>query len=220
VTNSRTNPNNQSSSKRNDDPAILDSWRRLNLIVKGQPNQFQQHSQRILFALQHNLHHFLPGALQDLFIALGKHGRPLRERMYSLVVPLIDHNDREYFHEWLAHNDDATLECHRFPGSVLNSQTCQPSSIDTDPYSPLTTGSLIEKGRHAIAYGRVDVTESLLEAACDKKKPETVYVEELMSLYAATRQKEKLSVFADKLQGQRFKLSKHWKQVLESSKQW
>ena len=140
--------------------------------------------------------------------------------MYSLVVPLIDHNDREYFHEWLAHDTDSTLVCHRFPGSVLISQTCQPNLEDSDPYSPQTTGSLIEQGRHAIAYGRVELAESLLEAACDKKKPDTSHVEELMSLYAATRQKDKLTVFAGKLQKQRFKLSNHWKQVLESSKQW
>jgi len=198
----------------------LDNWRRLNLSIKGQPKQFQQHSQRILFALQHKLHQFLPGALQDLFIALGKNGRPLRERMYSLVVPLIDHNDREYFHEWLAHDTDSTLDCHRFPGSVLISQTCKNNPVDSEPYSPQTSGSLIEKGRHAIAYGQVEIAEAILETACDKKKPDTSHVEELMSLYAATRQKEKLGVFADKLQKQRFKLSKHWKQVLESSKQW
>jgi hypothetical protein len=220
VTNSRTNPSSDALSNNAVNSALLDSWRRSNLIIKGQPNQFQQHTQRILFAIQNNLHQFLPGALQDLFIALGKHGRPLRERMFSLVIPLIDHNDREYFHEWLAHDSDSTLECYRFPGSVLISQSCLPSSEDSDPYPPLTSGSLINKGRHAIAYGRVELTESLLEAACDKKKPETEYVEELMILYAATRQKEKLSTFADKLQRQRFKLSKHWKQVLESSKEW
>ena len=216
MTISRTNKSNKASN----DPAILESWRRLNLSIKGQPNQFQQHSQRLLFALQHNLHQFLPGALQDLFIALGKNGRPLRERMYSLAVPLIDHNDREYFHEWLAHDSDSTLECHRFPGSVLVSQTCRTSPVDSDPYSALTTGNTIDRGRHAIDYGRIEIAEALLEAACDKKKPETNYVEELMSLYAATRQKEKLSMFANKLQKQRFKLSKHWKQVLESSKEW
>lgn len=220
MTNSSTSPSNTKSTQLKTDPALLDSWRRLNLSVKGQPNQFQQHSQRILFALQHKLHQFLPGALQDLFIALGKNGRPLRQRMYSLVVPLIDHNDREYFHEWLAHDTDSTLSCHRFPGSVLISQTCQTSSVDSDPYFPLASGSLIEKGRHAIAYGRVDITESLLEAACDKKQPDTSHIEELLSLYAATRQKEKLGLFANKLQKQNFKLSKHWKQVLESSKQW
>ena len=220
MTISRTNKRNKASSKHAEDPAVLDSWRRLNLSIKGQPNQFQQHSQRLLFALQYNLHQFLPGALQDLFIALGKKGRPLRERMYSLTVPLIDHNDREYFQEWMAHDSDSTLECHRFPGSVLVSQTCRASSVDTDPYSALTTGNLIEQGRHAIDYGRIEIAESLLESACDKKKPETTYVEELMSLYAATRQKEKLTVLASKLQKQRFKLSKHWKQVLESSKEW
>jgi len=218
VTSSSTNPSN--TNKQPYDPALLDNWRRLNLSIKGQPKQFQQHSQRILFALQHKLHQFLPGALQDLFIALGKNGRPLRERMYSLVVPLIDHNDREYFHEWLAHDTDSTLDCHRFPGSVLISQTCKNNPVDSEPYSPQTSGSLIEKGRHAIAYGQVEIAEAILETACDKKKPDTSHVEELMSLYAATRQKEKLGVFADKLQKQRFKLSKHWKQVLESSKQW
>ena len=221
MTNIRTNTNSDALSNNAVNSALLDSWRRLNLIIKGQPNQFQQHSQRILFAIQNDLHQFLPGALQDLFIALGKNGRSLRARMYGLVVPLIDHNDREYFHEWLAHDSDATLECHRFPGAVLRSTTCLPNTEeDADPYAPLSTGSLINKGRHAIAYGRIELTESLLEAACDKKKPETEYVEELMSLYAATRQKEKLAAFADKLQKQRFKLSKHWKQVLESSKEW
>ena len=220
MTNSRTNSSSDALLNNPENSALLDSWRRSNLIIKGQPNQYQQHSQRILFAIQNKMHQFLPGALQDLFIALGKNGRPLRERMYSLVVPLIDHNDREYFHEWLAHDSDATLQAHRFPGSVLISNSSLPNSEDTDPYSPLTSGSLINKGRHAIAYGRVEMTESLLEAACDKKKPETEYVEELMSLYAATRQKEKLALFAEKLQKQRFKLSKHWKQVLESSKEW
>lgn len=220
MTNSRTTTNNKASSKHSDDPATLDKWRRLNLSIKGQPVQFQQHSQRILFALENNLQQFLAGALQDLFVALGKNGRALRERMYSLVVPLIDHNDREYFHEWLAQDSDATLECQRFLGSVLISQTCQPSSVDSDPYSSLATGSLIEKGRHAIAHGRIEMAESLLETACGKNKPDTTHVEELMSLYAATRQKEKLSTLANKLQKQRFKLSKHWKQVLESSKEW
>lgn len=220
MTNSSTTSKSNDLLKNTNDPVILDKWRRLNLSIKGQPNQFQEHSQRILFALEHNLHQFLPGALQDLFIVLGKNGRPLRERMYSLVVPLIDHNDREYFHEWLAHDSDATLACYRFPGSVLVSQTCQAGSTDSDPYVPLSNGSLIEQGRHAIAYGRIETSESLLETACNKKNPETSYVEELMSLYAATRQKEKLSVFADNLQKQRFKLSKHWKQVLESSKEW
>ena len=66
MTNTRTNQSSKASFKQTDDPAILDSWRRLNLSIKGQPNQFQQHSQRILFALQHKLHRFLPGALQDL----------------------------------------------------------------------------------------------------------------------------------------------------------
>lgn len=220
MTNSRTNPNYQASSMNADESALLDNWRRLNLIIKGQPNQFQQHTQRILFAIQNNLHQYLSGSLQDLFIALGQNGRPLRERMHSLVVPLIDHNDREYFHEWLAHNSDLTLGFHRFPGSVLISLSSQTCDDDTDPYAPLTTGSVIEKGRHAIAYGRIEMTESMLETACNQKKPSTEYVEELMSLYAATRQKEKLSVFAEKLQKQRFKLSKYWKQVLESSKEW
>ncbi|MGB1310169.1 MAG: hypothetical protein ACPG47_03115 [Leucothrix sp.] len=220
MTNSRTNPHNKTSSKQSDDPALLDNWRRLNLSIKGQPNQFQQHSQRILFALQNNLHQFLPGALQDLFIATGHHGRQLRERMYSLVVPLIDHNDREYFHEWLAHNTDATLEGYRFPGSVLISQTCLPSPPDTDPYVAINTGTLIDQGRHAIAHGRVEMAESMLLAACDKKRPDTSHVEEIMSLYAATRQKEKLTALANNLQRRRFKLSKYWKQVLESSKQW
>ena len=220
VTTSRTNTNATASPSHMENPALLDSWRRLNLSVKGQPNQFQRHTQRILFALEHKLYQFLPGALQDLFIALGENGRPLRERMYSLVVPLIDHNDREYFHEWLAHNNDSTLECHRFSGSVLTSKTCQIGEEDSDPYSPLTTGTVIQQGRHAIAYGRVENAEVLLESACAKKRPDTSHVEELMSLYAATRQKEKLSALADNLQTKRFKLSKHWKQVLESSKEW
>ena len=221
MTNSRTNLTTRATTSVPNDSALMDSWRRLNLIIKGQPNQFQQHSQRILFAIQNDLHQFLPGALQDLFIALGANGRALRERMYSLVVPLIDHNDREYFHEWLAHDGDTTLECHRFLGSVLTSNTCRLTSTeDTDPYAPLSTGTLIEKGRHAIAYGRIEMTESLLEAACDKRKPDTKHVEELMSLYAASRQKEKLQQFAEKLKTQRFKLSKYWKQVLESSREW
>ncbi len=201
----------------------LNEWRRLNLRVKGQPKHFKNHSQRILFALQHKLHQYLPGALQDLFIALGDSGRPLRVRLYSLVLPLLDQHDREYFHEWLAHDSDATLGSYRFPGSVLISQTAHHEQTEPDPFSPSTAGTVIERSRHAINYGRTEIAQTLLEDAClnQSTRPQTGVVEELLSFYAATRQRGALEQFANYLKQQhKFNLSDHWKQVLESAKEW
>ncbi|RVU84269.1 hypothetical protein EOL70_12340 [Leucothrix sargassi] len=201
---------------------ILDEWRSLSLNLKGQPKNYQLHSQRILFALQSGLNQFLAGALQDLFIALGDQGQPLRSRMFGLVLPLIDQHDREYFHEWLAHSSDASLGCYRALGSVLTSTTCQADSSEPDPFIALTSGTLIEQSRHAIAHGRVEEAQALLTQSINKvkAKPDVTLVEELLSLLAATRQKESLAAFASSLEQQKFTLSKHWKQVLESSKEW
>ena len=222
MTNSRNKPDATATTQDVDTAKLMNEWRRLNLSIKGQPDNYQKQSQRILFALESKLHHFLPGALQDLFIALGEKGRPLRERMYSLVLPLLDQNDREYFHEWLAHDSDKTLYCHRFPGSVLTSTTCIGTESESDPYVAKASGSLIEKSRHAITYGRVETAQSILENAYTNTttKPENSMVEELLSLYAATRQKDRLINFADSLQHRKFKLSNHWKQVLQSAKEW
>lgn len=222
MTNSRNKPDASATSQDVNYANLLNEWRRLNLGIKGQPENYQKQSQRILFALESKLYNFLPGALQDLFIALGDKGRPLRERMYSLVLPLLDQNDREYFHEWLAHNSDETLHCYRFPGSVLISTTCIGSESESDPYVAKSSGSIIEKSRHAITYGRIETAQSLLENAYTNTttKPENSLIEELLSLYAATRQKDRLIKFTDSLQHRKFKLSNHWKQVLESAKEW
>ena len=224
MTNSRKHSENSTQTQEANNTRILDEWRSLSLNLKGQPKNFQLHSERILFALESGLNQFLAGALQDLFIALGSQGRPLRSRMFSLVLPLIDQHDREYFHEWLAHNSDSTLSCYRALGSVLVSQSCDKStsSEESDPFVAKTTGPLIERSRYAIANGRVEDAQALLtkEIHNAKGKPDISLVEELLSLLAATRQKETLETFASSLMQQKFKLSKHWKQVLESSKEW
>lgn len=200
---------------------VLNEWHRLNLQTKGQPENYKQHSQRILFALHSGLSQYLPGTLQDLFIALGEQGAPLRNRMYSLVLPLLDQNDREYFHEWMAHDSDKTLPHYRFPGSVLTSTSAMDNESESDPYIPKASGSLIEKSRHAISYGRIETAQEMLEKAyTTTTKPENSLIEELLSLYAATRQKDRLIGFANSLQQRKFKLSNHWKQVLDSAKEW
>lgn len=222
MTNSRKHSENTTQAQEANNIRILDEWRSLSLNVKGQPKNYQQHSKRILFALQSGLNQFLAGALQDLFIALGSQGRPLRSRMFGLVLPLIDQHDREYLHEWLSHDSDATLGCYRALGSVLVSQTCQQDSAESDPFVAKTSGTLIEQSRYAIAHGRVEEAQAQLTKAIHeaKGKPQVALVEELLSLLAATRQKESLETFAHSLAQQKFKLSKHWKQVLESSKEW
>lgn len=222
MTNSQKKSDNNTSSDEIKYTNMLNEWRRLNLNIKGQTGNYKQHTQRIMLALQSGMHQFLPGALQDLFIALGDKGRPLRTRMYTLVLPLLDQNDREYFHEWLAHDSDKTLPCYRFPGSVLISTTCLGNENELDPFVPKKSGSLIEKSRYAITYGRVETAQAELEGALARTttKPENSLIEELLSLYAATRQKDKLTRFADSLVQQKFKLSNHWKQVLESAKGW
>ena len=222
MTNSRNKPDTNATSEEVNNANLLNEWRRLSLSINGQPDNYKQQSQRILFALESKLNQFLPGALQDLFIALGNNGRPLRERMYSLVLPLLDQNDREYFHEWLAHDSDQTLHCYRFPGAVLTSNTCIGIESESDPFVMKPSGSLIEKSRYAITYGRVETAQALLEKALTTTttKPENSLIEELLSLYAATRQKDKLINFAESLQKQKFKLSNHWKQVLQSAKEW
>ena len=67
----------------------LSHWRKLTLTVRATPNDFANHTQRIMLAMNPQLQPYLSGAFQDFFIALKETGRQLREKMFRLGSPLL-----------------------------------------------------------------------------------------------------------------------------------
>ena len=81
--------------------------------VRRYPLDLRAQVQRILINQDQET---LPGALQDLFIALGESGRPLRGLMLERVKHKLSDEEQQYFSSWMSGN---AYDGRFLPGSVL-----------------------------------------------------------------------------------------------------
>ena len=215
-----------STSSTSDNP--LASWRQLSLTLKGNSKNLQVHTQRIMLAMDAHVQPFLPGALQDFFIAIGNTGRPLREKMFNLASPLLQNGDRAYFKEWLAQDTDKSLKCEQFPGAVLKSQSCIEQEVSEeeevavlDAFLNENYNNSVDKAQYCVAYGCIDHAQHLLEtvlgnSAGRRRKEE----QELLSIYFHSKNKQALDSMSESLLKKDKALSDDWKKVQNISKEW
>ena len=207
----------------------LDKWRYLTLAVSANPPHLPTHTQRIMLALNIHLQPYLSGALQDFFITLKTTGRPLKEKMFNLVSPLLDISNRTYFRQWLEDGTDQHLECRHYPGSVLKSNHCQTSENDNDDNDMAVLGqfldknyqSIVDKSQYCIAYGYIEKGQTLLETEILKKKRRQSHIEQaLLSIYYHSQNKNALQHMTQNLVKMNRTLSEDWKKIQSIAKEW
>ncbi len=196
------------------DPLAI--WRTLNLKVSHDPQNIKLHVQRLLFGLENELADYIPGALQDLFISLQQTGLPLRQRMFSLLSPVMMQTDRVYFQRWLDEDSDQNLECRNYPGAVFSSQTCQgkgensEQSLSGRAVQEPGANNPLAKARFEIEMGRIDKARSLLEALCAKELNNSEAINELQNLYRCTHNQAAYQSFIKQLQKSAGRLPELW----------
>jgi len=233
VTSSFLNSNDTTdTTKQNKIDEPLSTWRQLTLNIKGQPKNFQLHTQRIMLAMNIRLQPYLPGALNDFFLSIETAGRPLREKMFRLVSPLLETTQREYFSQWLSEDSDANLECAYYPGAVFSSNNCQKPPTDDDEVDDASLldnflnenyNNVIDKAHYCIAYGNIDHAQKLLElelTLIHKGKQFSKIEQELLNLYYHTKNKQALEAMSQNMLASNKQLSTEWKQVQNAAKEW
>ncbi|MCK5902649.1 MAG: hypothetical protein KAG28_05815 [Cocleimonas sp.] len=213
-----------------DDP--LSHWRQLTLRVKAKPHDFNLHTQRIMLARDLQIQPYLAGALQDFFISVKTKGRPLREKMFHLVTPLLERESRTYFMTWLANDSDQGLVCKRFPGAIFLSNTCQPSEEeedkDHDDESTVLNAFLdeqydnpIDKALYCVAYGCIEHAQTLLEESLDTQRGINIKTEEtLLEIYYYSKNKQSFDKLSKKRLETGLELSEDWKKIQNIAKEW
>ncbi len=203
------------------DPLAI--WRSLTLRISQQPQNIKLHTQRLLFALENGLADYASGALQDLFICLKQKGMPLRQRLFSLLSPVMMQSERAYFQRWLADNTDRNLPCYRYPGSVFSSDTCQDDETLADNPSlnarPTFNDQLAE-ARYNLEIGQIVKAQALLENICIKDDSNVEVVKELQNVYSSTQSKDALLRFTQRLTENGKPLSATWKKLLDAAEDW
>ncbi|MCK5812918.1 MAG: hypothetical protein KAH03_01615 [Cocleimonas sp.] len=209
----------------------LNYWRQLTLTVRATPNDFANHTQRIMLAMDLQLQPYLAGSFQDFFIALKETGRPLKEKMFRLGSPLLENFSRHYFLQWLEEGTDANLECIHYPGSTLVSHRCKKvitTEKDAEDETALLQNFLnenydspIDKAQYCIAYGLVDEAQELLEREIISHMGRQHLTEaELLSLYYYSHNKKALGEMSEKLLKIDRLLSDDWKKIQSFAKEW
>jgi len=224
-TKTSTQTNGQTGSNESE---VLALWRTLALRVSHQPDNLKLHTQRLLFGLENGLSDYIPGALQDLFICLQQKGLPLKQRMFSLLSPVMVHSDRVYFQRWLADDSDRNLKCQRLAGSVFKSETCQPVSEVDEIYAPDATQLVgrpvfknqLDEARYNLECGQIMKAQALLENICLKNENDNQAINELQAIYTHTRQTQALQNFTQRFVENGRTLTESWSKLLETAKSW
>ncbi len=210
----------------------LNQWRQLTLHVTAFPNDFANHTQRIMLAMELPLQPYLSGAFQDFFIALRGTGRPLKEKMFHLASPLLEVFSRKYFLQWLEEDSDANLDCVRFAGSALVSTSCKKIIMTEDEKKKevelLNTfldenyDNSIDKAHYCIAYGCIDEARELLEVDLLEHRSSNRHSteQELLIIYYYSHNKKALDNMSLKLLKIHGTLSSDWEKVRSLAKEW
>lgn len=171
--------------------------------IARKPSDLYSHTQRV------RLHQLLGdtegayGALLDLFIVLGKNGRPLREHLFRKLQPdlcykhyftLLKYLDKPISatdHVPLARN---SMLCFSVTGNITLVKREQPvsSEIYQDP---------LDEIRDLLNSGHISPAQSLLEQSLLAEPQRDDLSRELVTIYRHTRDKESFSSMLERFSG-------------------
>ncbi len=195
------------------------AWRLLSRYISRYPHDLRVHAQRIILAIEDKLTEHLPGALQDLAIALSGKGKPFFTSLLEQAKPALSEQDYQQFLDTF--DSSSQDQCWQ-KGSMLANGVCDGKPVVIFDGSQEVSGfaNVLDEARAYIEYGQIDEARQLLEDELLTNPAATGVEEELLYLYKSTRHRSHLETMANKLQELGTELSTEWKQCLEEAKSW
>ena len=159
-------------------------------LILGKPDDLRAHVQRILLLIESGGRAALYNALLDLMIALGKNGRPLKQRILNVAQPLLAPATAKYFLEHLDSGvaaDDpqvvrakgALLRLPRVAGAPLVKRSENATSRPV---------SVMEQANSFLEYGQLEQAVELLENTLFQNPDQDSEAELLLGLYRTLRE--------------------------------
>lgn len=201
----------------------VSAWRLLSRYISRYPQDLRVHTQRILLTIDHHLNE-LPGALQDLSIALSGKGQPFFDQLLELSKSSLSEEKYSQFKKLSRAEKmdiDDKNQCWN-KGSVLASGVCGGQKIVTFTGTEEVYGfdTLLDEARAYIEYGQIEEAQLVLEEELQNNPTAKEIEEELLYLYQSTRQQDHLEIMTNKLLSLGVKLSPEWQQCVNKAESW
>ena len=198
----------------------ITAWRLLSRYISRYPHDLRVHAQRILLAVEDKLTDYLPGALQDLMIALSGKGKPFFTDLLEQAKPDLSEENYQHLLEQFDKNDHQN-QCWK-KGSILANGVCNGQTMITFDSAEEESGfaSTLEEARAYIEYGQIEEARELLENDLLTNPYSNDIEEELLYLYQSLQSRNHLDIMTNKLQELGTELTPEWKQCLKNANSW
>ncbi len=157
--------------------------RHLEQRVLRNPRDLLSHVRRVLVASDLGDVAATEGALADLFIILGKRGRPLRTRLFEGVFGGLSTEHRAFFKSHLESGLAANEPMPELPRSRLSRHVAGTTRIVVRSEHNDRADRSVDLARESIENGRYDMAQAVLEGALEMDPGDKEVCEELLLLY-------------------------------------
>ncbi len=96
------------------------AWHYLSHCILRKHRDLHNHTKRVSLCHKVTMHAFLPGALHDLFVALGRIGYELQTRIFIASQTFMIRKHIEFFQVWLIDKSRPAADIDIFPGALLS----------------------------------------------------------------------------------------------------
>ena len=182
--------------------------------IQRNPRDLESHVRRIVLEDARGDVDGICGAMVDLFLILGRRGRPLRRRLIRLVESKLTPEQRRFFRERLDSGIRRADARAALPQSRLSGRFADIGRLvvrregDSDP-----DVDSVAHAREMVAAGRGDLAQALLERALEADPGDEAVCRELLGVYKRGNQRSEMLRTYTALIGRRLAVPQLWREV-------
>ena len=201
----------QVSLRRNIEDGKEQYLRLLEYRIRRNPQDLLCHAQRIFQYLEPDSREPLLGALTDLYIALGEHGRAFRARMLATARPYISDSEYQYFSHFLKrgiHPCQARYSRHSSLTASYERNNLHAGCGDLETGE--STADPVQEAIRLAGEGHIERAEAVLTEELERSPMNVAAERALHSLLRRKGNTETREPKGKRLQGARSRLSGKW----------
>jgi hypothetical protein len=186
------------------------AWRHFSALVARDPLDVEAQVRRVLLACQppHTDQAF--GALLDLFLALGPHGRNLRHMMLELGAAWIEADEAGYLR---AHLESGLARSALLPagtGAVLDTAVIGSTHAVRHERTAVRSASRVEEAVSLLDHGDLPGARAILEEVLLDDPHDETATRELLAIYHHSRDADGKAALQSRLQARHGALPPAW----------
>lgn len=199
----------------------LTAWRLLSRNISRTPHNLRLHTQRILLGIEAPLEKVLPGAFQDLSIALSHSGKHF---YFNLLDKAKDSLSAGNYTKLSRLFENTEIVNCWLRGSVLANGICSSKVLVIHNKKEVSTEpayiNKLEEALSLIDEGEIEEAQQLLEKSYLENPNDILIEEELLLIYQSIRNKKALNDMTAKLLEAEITPSLAWEAYINISEEW